>query len=62
MPKASGTVVLDAGHGGHDSGAKGQRGFEKDAALDVVLRAKQLLEQNGYNVRLTRSSDVFVLA
>lgn len=54
------TVILDAGHGGHDSGAKGQRGIEKEAALDVVLRAKRLLEQNGYNVRLTRSSDVFI--
>jgi len=54
------TVILDAGHGGHDSGAKGNRGIEKEAALDVVLRAKRLLEQNGYTVRLTRSSDVFI--
>lgn len=54
------TVVLDAGHGGHDSGAKGPRGIEKEAALDVVLRAKRLLEQNGYTVHLTRSRDVFI--
>ena len=54
------TVVLDAGHGGHDSGAKGQRGIEKEAALDVVLRAKKLLEKNGYTVKLTRSRDVFI--
>ena len=54
------TVVLDAGHGGHDSGAKGSRGIEKDAALDVVLRAKRLLEQSGYTVHLTRSRDVFI--
>jgi N-acetylmuramoyl-L-alanine amidase len=54
------TVVLDAGHGGHDSGAKGGRGIEKEAALDVVLRAKRLLEQNGYTVHLTRSRDVFI--
>ncbi len=54
------TVVLDAGHGGHDSGAKGSKGIEKEAALDVVLRAKRLLEQNGYTVHLTRSRDVFV--
>ncbi len=53
-------VILDAGHGGHDSGAKGQRGIEKEAALDVVMRAKRLLEKNGYTVRLTRSSDVFI--
>jgi N-acetylmuramoyl-L-alanine amidase len=54
------TVILDAGHGGHDSGAKGPLGAEKDAALDVVLRAKKLLEENGYNVRLTRMTDVFI--
>lgn len=54
------TVVLDAGHGGHDSGARGPLGSEKDVTLDVVLRAKKLLEQNGYNVRLTRMTDVFI--
>lgn len=54
------TVILDAGHGGHDSGAKGPLGAEKDAALDVVLRAKKLLEENGYSVRLTRGTDVFI--
>lgn len=54
------TVVLDAGHGGHDSGARGPLGAEKDAALDVVLRAKKLLEQNGYVVRCTRTTDTFI--
>ncbi len=54
------TVILDPGHGGHDSGATGPLGREKDAALDVALRAKRLLEQNGYNVRLTRMTDVFI--
>lgn len=54
------TVVLDPGHGGHDSGAKGPRGSEKDAVLDVALRAKRLLEQNGYSVQMTRSKDVFI--
>lgn len=54
------TVILDPGHGGHDSGAVGPLGREKEAALDVALRAKRLLEQNGYNVRLTRMTDVFI--
>lgn len=54
------TVILDAGHGGHDSGAKGPLGAEKEAALDVVIRAKKLLEENGFNVRLTRMTDVFI--
>ncbi len=54
------TVILDAGHGGHDSGARGPLGREKDAALDVVLRAKKLLEANGYIVRCTRLNDTFI--
>jgi N-acetylmuramoyl-L-alanine amidase len=54
------TVVLDAGHGGHDKGAVSRYGFEKDFALDIVMRAKPLLEKEGINVVLTRSSDVFI--
>lgn len=54
------TVILDAGHGGHDSGARGPLGSEKDATLDVVLRAKKLLEANGYQVRCTRVTDTFI--
>ena len=54
------TIILDAGHGGHDSGATGPFGAEKDATLDVVLRAKKLLEADGYQVRLTRMTDTFV--
>jgi N-acetylmuramoyl-L-alanine amidase len=54
------TVVLDAGHGGFDQGARGLLGNEKDFALDVVLRARDLLLKTGYHVRLTRSADVFV--
>jgi N-acetylmuramoyl-L-alanine amidase len=54
------TVVLDAGHGGFDQGARCLLGNEKDFALDVVLRARDLLLKAGYNVRLTRSADVFI--
>jgi N-acetylmuramoyl-L-alanine amidase len=54
------TVVLDAGHGGHDHGAVSKFGFEKDFALDVVLRARLLLEKQGYKVVMTRSTDVFI--
>lgn len=54
------TVVLDAGHGGHDSGARGPLGAEKDACLDVVLRAKALLQQSGYQVKCTRTTDTFI--
>ena len=59
-PGSVNTVILDAGHGGIDSGATGSLGKEKDAALDVVLRAKKLLQENGYQVRCTRVNDVFI--
>ncbi len=54
------TVVLDAGHGGHDNGAAGAYGPEKAFALDVVMRAKALLQGAGLKVVLTRDSDYFV--
>jgi N-acetylmuramoyl-L-alanine amidase len=54
------TVVLDAGHGGYDQGATSMLGNEKDFALDVVERARELLMRAGFSVRLTRSGDVFI--
>ena len=54
------TVVLDAGHGGHDSGATGSLCVEKIMALDVVQRAKRMLQESGYTVRLTRNDDTFI--
>ena len=54
------TVVLDAGHGGHDNGAASPYGYEKDFALDVVLRARLLLMQAGVKVVLTRGNDTFI--
>lgn len=54
------TIVLDAGHGGHDNGAMSLWGPEKAYALDTVLRAKALLQAAGYKVVLTRDGDYFV--
>ena len=55
------TVVIDAGHGGHDRGGiPGQRVAEKDMTLDVALRLRNVLSANGYRVVMTRDSDVFV--
>ncbi|MGH8048067.1 MAG: N-acetylmuramoyl-L-alanine amidase, partial [Chthoniobacterales bacterium] len=54
------TVVLDAGHGGQDSGAVGTLGREKQYTLDVVLRARALLLKAGYKVKMTRVTDVFI--
>jgi N-acetylmuramoyl-L-alanine amidase len=55
------TVVIDAGHGGHDRGGiPGQRIAEKDMTLDVALRLRNILSANGYHVVMTRSTDIFV--
>jgi N-acetylmuramoyl-L-alanine amidase len=55
-------IVVDAGHGGHDPGAKGARGTqEKDVVLGIALRlAKKLRDDLGLDVVLTRSTDVFL--
>lgn len=55
------TIVVDAGHGGHDrGGVPGQRVSEKMMTLDVSLRLARILEANGYRVVMTRNSDVFI--
>jgi N-acetylmuramoyl-L-alanine amidase len=55
------TVVIDAGHGGHDRGGiPGQRVSEKAMTLDVAQRLRNILESSGYRVVMTRNSDVFV--
>jgi N-acetylmuramoyl-L-alanine amidase len=55
-------IVLDAGHGGHDTGAVGPGGLqEKELVLDVTRRVARLLEDRlGVKVRLSRDSDQFV--
>lgn len=56
------TVVLDAGHGGHDSGAIGKFLREKNINLAVVLKLGSLIKQNHPDVKVvyTRKSDVFI--
>ena len=52
-------VVLDPGHGGNHPGAIGTGGLkEKDVVLDIALRARKLLQDNGFTVYLTREKDV----
>jgi N-acetylmuramoyl-L-alanine amidase len=51
-------VVIDAGHGGGDSGAVGRRGSrEKDITLDLAKRVKRKLAESQVTVRLTREKD-----
>jgi N-acetylmuramoyl-L-alanine amidase len=57
-----GRIVVDAGHGGHDSGTLGPGGIEeKDIVLDVALRLGKLLKQRlGADVIYTRDDDTFI--
>jgi N-acetylmuramoyl-L-alanine amidase len=58
---SSTTVVIDAGHGGHDRGGiPGQRIAEKEMTLEVAQRLKKVLTADGYRVVMTRENDVFV--
>lgn len=55
------TVVLDAGHGGHDPGNIGNGAKEKDVALDIVLAVgKELEKHKDIKVLYTRKTDKFV--
>jgi N-acetylmuramoyl-L-alanine amidase len=56
-------IVIDAGHGGHDTGTIGPTGLmEKDLCLDVALRLGKIIEQRlpGADVIYTRSDDTFI--
>ncbi|HEX8893648.1 MAG TPA: N-acetylmuramoyl-L-alanine amidase, partial [Terriglobales bacterium] len=57
-----GRIVIDAGHGGHDTGTIGPNGLEeKDLVLDVSLRLGRLLESKlGAEVIYTRDDDTFI--
>ena len=55
------TVVIDAGHGGYDSGARARGGYrEKVFALDVARRLDARLREAGFRTVMTRNGDVFV--
>ena len=54
-------VVLDAGHGGHDSGNRGNGYYEKNIALSIALKIGKILEKTkGFKTIYTRKTDVFV--
>ncbi|PYU07787.1 MAG: N-acetylmuramoyl-L-alanine amidase [Acidobacteria bacterium] len=58
-----GRIVIDAGHGGHDTGTIGPTGLmEKDLCLDVALRLGKIIQQRlpGADVVFTRSDDTFI--
>ncbi|MGV6828457.1 MAG: N-acetylmuramoyl-L-alanine amidase family protein [Flavobacteriales bacterium] len=54
-------VVLDAGHGGHDSGNTKNKYLEKDIALKIILEIGKILEKDpSFKVIYTRKKDVFL--
>ena len=58
-----GRIVIDAGHGGHDTGTIGPTGFmEKDLCLDVALRLGKIIQLKlpGAEVVFTRDDDTFI--
>ncbi len=54
------TVVIDAGHGGHDAGAVSSYTREKDCNLAVARKLKAKLEKQGFRVVMTRDGDYFL--
>lgn len=56
------TVVIDAGHGGHDSGCLGASNYEKTVCLSIALKVGELIKSSFPNVKVvyTRDKDVFV--
>lgn len=55
------TIMVDAGHGGHDSGARGVSGlWEKNVNLQVARLLGKQLEQMGFEVLYTRTTDKYV--
>jgi N-acetylmuramoyl-L-alanine amidase len=53
-------IVLDPGHGGHDSGARAAGIWEKEITLDVARELRRLLQAARYDVVLTRDADAFL--
>ena len=56
--KTQNVILIDAGHGGIDGGAKSKNGtIEKDINLTIALKLKKKLEDNAYKVYMTREDD-----
>lgn len=55
------TIIIDAGHGGKDNGARGDYSFEKDICLDIALRLGKKMEKEFPDIKIlyTRTTDVY---
>ena len=55
------SVIIDAGHGGEDGGAVGNKNvFEKDLNLSIALKIGNILEEKGVNVIYSRTEDILL--
>lgn len=54
------TIIIDPGHGGSDVGATREGIYEKDLTLDISKRVEAILKKKGYDVQMTRATDVYV--
>ena len=62
IPQRDELIVVDAGHGGHDTGSmsKAHDYMEKHLALDTAILVRQYLQEMGYKTQMTRSNDSYV--
>ncbi|MBK1833276.1 N-acetylmuramoyl-L-alanine amidase family protein [Roseibacillus ishigakijimensis] len=54
------TIIIDAGHGGHDIGGHYGKVYEKHLALDTAMRLEYYLKRKGYRTVMIRDTDRFV--
>lgn len=60
VPVRDELIVIDAGHGGHDTGAMAGGKKEKDIVLQIAKKVSSKLKAKGYKVYMTRTSDRFL--
>src|SRR5690349_9992692 len=55
------TIIIDAGHGGHDAGAKGAYSYEKDICLAIATKLGKKIEAEFPDVKVlyTRTKDIY---
>lgn len=62
LPLSGKIIILDPGHGGVDGGANSGDILEKDIALEISLKLRDYLQEQGALVQMTRTSDIDLAA
>jgi len=60
VDRSDSLIVIDAGHGGHDTGATSGGRYEKELVLQIAQRTANKFKEMGYRVYLTRADDTFI--